>query len=186
MVQLPDASWYGPVLGPYELTLSSGGVLDRDRTQSVPSGAPAGTYLYAAYLGDYPDIVWTEDQFDFEKLGASDGGLAINDWTNWGEGFDQIVGFGESDLPSGFALLGAYPNPFNPVTTIRFELGAISLVKLAVYDVAGRKVASLVNGWRDGGAHEVTWDASDLASGVYVYRIQAGDFTATAKMVLTK
>jgi hypothetical protein len=186
MVQLPDASWYGPVLGSYELTLSSGGVIDRDRTQSVPANAPEGVYAYVGYIGDYPDIVWTEDQFDFEKLGASDGGTGINDWTNWGEGFEQIVGFGESDLPSRFALLGNYPNPFNPVTNISYQLSATSFVKLSIYDVAGRKVAELVNGWREAGVHEVTWDASDLASGIYVYRLEAGEFSAGGKMVLMK
>jgi hypothetical protein len=191
MVQLPDASWYGPVLGPYELTLSSGGVIDRDRTQSVPGNAPAGTYLYAAYLGDYPDIIWTEDQFDFEKLGAAEGGDAVHDWTNWGEEFNRDVGFGELDLPTEFSLLGAYPNPFNPVTTIRFGLPMGSWVRLEVFDVTGRLTESPLQGWRDAGVHEVTFDGSDLASGIYVYRLEMSGSGATptmmsGKMVLMK
>jgi hypothetical protein len=192
MVQLPDASWYGPVLGPQELTLSSGSVIDRDRTQSVPGNAPAGTYLYVAYLGDYPDIVWTEDQFDFEKLGAAEGDEAVNGWANWGEGLDQIVGFGESrkglttGLPSGFGLLGAYPNPFNPTTVLSFHLQDASRVNLTVYDLSGRKVTELVNGWRDAGVHEVTFDGSDLTSGIYVYHLETEEFNASGKMVLMK
>ncbi len=78
------------------------------------------------------------------------------------------------------------PNPFNPVTAISYQLSAFSFVNLSVYDVQGRQVAKLVNGWRDAGYHEVTFDASDLASGIYLYRIEAGEFTVARKMVLMK
>ena len=78
------------------------------------------------------------------------------------------------------------PNPFNPSTTIRFDLPAAGQVSLAVYDVSGRLVATLADGLRQAGAHEVTFDGSGLASGVYLYRISAGQRTATGKMVLLK
>jgi len=85
-----------------------------------------------------------------------------------------------------FAVAQNYPNPFNPTTTINFALPEASHVKLVVYDLQGRMVAELVNGTRDAGVHEVTWDASDLASGLYFYRITAGDFNAVKKMMLVK
>jgi hypothetical protein len=168
------------------LLIPGGGSVDRDRTQDVPAAAPAGLYTYDGYVGVYPNDVWDDDHFDFEKLGASDGGIPISDWTNWGEGFEQIVGFGESDLPSGFALLGNYPNPFNPITVLSFRLHDASRVNLSVYDVSGRKVTDLVNGWRDGGVHEVTFEGSELSSGIYLYQLRAGEFSTCGKMVLMK
>jgi len=87
--------------------------------------------------------------------------------------------------PSSFSLTNC-PNPFNPTTVIRYELPEANLVKLAVYNISGRQVAELVNGWRDAGSHEITFDGSNLASGIYVYRLTADDFNASGKMVLIK
>jgi hypothetical protein len=130
-------------------------------------------------------MIWEEDSFSFEKL-ETGGEASVTGWENWGEGFDQIVGFGESDLPSGFALLGNYPNPFNPVTTVRFSLPEASLVTLEIFDISGRSQGSPLRGWREAGYHEVTFDGSNLASGIYVYRLETGGFTASGKMVLMK
>lgn len=92
----------------------------------------------------------------------------------------------ESPLPKKFLTIGAYPNPFNPVTAIRFELRAARYVSLRVYDTAGRLVTDLVNGWREAGTHEVTFDGSGLASGIYFTRLQAGDYVGMQKLVLLK
>ncbi|MFH1862631.1 MAG: T9SS type A sorting domain-containing protein [bacterium] len=89
-------------------------------------------------------------------------------------------------LPETATLLGNYPNPFNPETTIQFVLPAAAQVKLAVYDAAGRQVSALVDGWRSEGLHEVTFDASTLSAGVYFYHLQAGDVNTSGKMVLLK
>jgi len=88
--------------------------------------------------------------------------------------------------PESHILAGNFPNPFNPTTTIEFNLPQTSLVNVTIYSVTGSKVAQLVNGWRDAGSHQVTFEASDLASGMYLYRIQAGDLTANGKMLLVK
>lgn len=88
--------------------------------------------------------------------------------------------------PFEFSLSPPYPNPFNPLTTVRFAIPQATHVKLTIYDLQGRKVAILVDGLRDAGMHEVTWDASDLASGLYFCRIQAGDYSAVRKMMLVK
>jgi photosystem II stability/assembly factor-like uncharacterized protein len=90
------------------------------------------------------------------------------------------------ELPREFLLRQNYPNPFNPSTTIKFELPRVSHVSLAVYDVLGREVSVLVNERRDTGVHEVKFDGSNLASGVYFCRIQAGEFAASKRMLVLK
>jgi hypothetical protein len=99
-----------------------------------------------------------------------------------------IVGI-ESDntgLPTVYALEQNYPNPFNPTTTIKFTLPKNSDVKLAVYDILGRLVTKLVDGNFEAGYHEVQFNASNLASGVYFYRIEAGNFVKVKKLMLLK
>jgi subtilisin family serine protease len=85
-----------------------------------------------------------------------------------------------------FLLLPNYPNPFNPSTTIRYELPGNSDVRLEVYDMLGRRVALLVNEARQAGTHQAVFDASALSSGVYIYRLQAGGLVQTRKMLLIK
>ncbi|TKJ37255.1 hypothetical protein CEE37_14170 [candidate division LCP-89 bacterium B3_LCP] len=82
--------------------------------------------------------------------------------------------------------ISVYPNPFNPTTVLRFKLQDASLVSLNVYDIPGRLVTELVNGWRDAGVHEVAFDGSNIASGIYLYKLEAGEFTASGQMVLMK
>lgn len=91
-----------------------------------------------------------------------------------------------SGLPTEFALEQNYPNPFNPSTQIRFALPVDSKVRLTVYDMLGREVAVLVDGVRPAGRHAVTLDASRQASGIYLYRLEAGTTTFTRKMTLIK
>jgi hypothetical protein len=93
----------------------------------------------------------------------------------------------ESDeTPEPFALMQNYPNPFNPSTTFRYALPKSSEVRLSVYDILGREVPVLVNERRDAGVHEVKFDASSLSSGVYFYRIQAGTYVETRKLLVLK
>ena len=89
-------------------------------------------------------------------------------------------------VPLSFALRPAHPNPFNPTTVISYQLPVASLVKLEIFDISGRWVGNLVNGWRDEGVHQVAWDAAGMASGIYFYRIKAGDFSAVRKVLLIK
>jgi hypothetical protein len=89
-------------------------------------------------------------------------------------------------LPSGFALSQNYPNPFNPSTTIRFSVGTNSHTSLQMFDLLGREVATLVNENKSPGTYHVQFDGSSLSSGIYVYRLTAGGFVETKKMILLR
>ena len=101
------------------------------------------------------------------------GGVAIEDVTDEG-------------VPSQFVLEQNYPNPFNPSTTIRYAVEEAAEVNLSVFDVSGREIAELVNESKGPGVYEATFRADDLPSGIYLYRLQAGEFSETRSMVLTK
>jgi hypothetical protein len=89
-------------------------------------------------------------------------------------------------VPNQFELAQNYPNPFNPSTSIQFTVGAKQLVTLKVYDILGNEVATLVNEEKASGSYEVNFRASNLSSGVYLYKLQAGSFIETKKMLLMK
>ncbi|MBU1131516.1 T9SS type A sorting domain-containing protein [Patescibacteria group bacterium] len=107
---------------------------------------------------------------------------------NWPYFIHEVPGAGVKNqrVAPHIKLADNYPNPFNLTTVISYQLPTNSQVNVQVYDTAGRLIATLVDGWRQPGTHEVTFDGSNLPSGVYVYRLQAGEFSATGKMVLMK
>ncbi len=92
----------------------------------------------------------------------------------------------ETKLPSDFALAGNYPNPFNPVTTIEFQLPRDSHVDVSIYDITGKRVETLVDERLEGGVYKVAWNANNMPSGVYFARMTAGEFSATHKVMLVK
>ena len=96
-------------------------------------------------------------------------------------GVKQLAG-----LPASYSLSQNYPNPFNPTTNIKYSITKESQVSLKVFDMIGREVETLVNVNQKAGLYEVNFNASKLASGVYIYRLQAGDFTQSMKMMLIK
>ena len=85
-----------------------------------------------------------------------------------------------------FSLSQNYPNPFNPVTTISYKIVGIQDVKLTVYDILGREIATLVNEQQQPGSYQVRWDATNVASGIYFYQLNTGGFIDTRKMILVK
>ena len=89
-------------------------------------------------------------------------------------------------VPANFILYQNYPNPFNPATTISYSLPAERKVIIKVFNLLGREVAELVNEEKGAGSYQVSFNASSLSSGVYFYRIRAGDFVQTKKMILLK
>jgi len=102
----------------------------------------------------------------------------------------QLIGNGTGDIssevPSGFSLSQNFPNPFNPTTSIKYYIAKSSNVKIVVYDIMGREIQTLVNKTLKPGTNELSFDGSSLPGGVYFYKISAGDYSATKKMVLEK
>ncbi|MHC4321629.1 MAG: T9SS type A sorting domain-containing protein, partial [Planctomycetota bacterium] len=92
----------------------------------------------------------------------------------------------QKELPWEFELSQNYPNPFNPSTTIEFDLPKTSKVTLKIFNILGEEVATLVSDRLSAGSYSYEWDASNLASGVYLYRLEAGDFVQTKKMILLR
>ena len=92
----------------------------------------------------------------------------------------------EEVVPTNYTLFQNYPNPFNPTTNIRFALPKASNVKIIVYDAIGKEVATIVNNSLTAGTHTITWNARNLASGIYLCRIEADDFVKVNKMLLLK
>ena len=97
-----------------------------------------------------------------------------------------ITGVIDENQPLVFALAQNYPNPFNPSTRIEYSIPSQSKVVLKVYNLVGQEVATLVNDVLPAGVHSVRFDANKLATGFYVYRLSAGDFTSVKKMLLLK
>lgn len=119
--------------------------------------------ILAAY-SDLDRLVWYQNNFDYTPIPGEKG----------------------PETPEQFGLTQNYPNPFNPTTKIGFKLPQVSEVTLTVYNVLGQKVSTLVDRRIKSGRHTVTFDGSSLSSGVYTYRLKAGNFTETRKMLLIK
>jgi len=114
-------------------------------------------------------------------LASTDGGYT---WTN-----NIILSNQETENSSvinQFSLSQNYPNPFNPTTSLQYTVGSLQFVTIKVYDLLGREIATLINEEKPAGEYEVEFDGSGLTSGIYFYRIQAGSYSETRKMVLLK
>ncbi len=179
-VLLPSGSAFGPLFVRSGVGLLPDESLNRHLIQSVGSGAPPGEYRYSIYAGIYPDSVISVGSFTFFKEGSAGetcppgaGDFPVAGWE------ETLVSMGGNSVAP--LTLTPHPNPFNATTMISFSLPEAGLVNLRVYDVMGRE-----DGHRNAGTHEVTWDASDLTSGVYLYQLQAGDFTVSGKIGLMK
>jgi type IX secretion system substrate protein len=141
----------------------------------------------AGYQGDYIGItsgngkVWPCWMDDFTGIQQA-----------WTVGISVITGITEhNETPKNFSLKQNYPNPFNPVTKIEFEIPSnvkreTSNVKMIIYDIVGKEIATLVNSELKPGTYEVEWNASNAPSGVYFYKLTAGDYANTQKMILIK
>jgi hypothetical protein len=132
------------------------------------------------------------DTFQFDHTGLCE---SVDDaFQAWLAGVSTVVSSGCTNttsgstgtIPGAFALEQAYPNPFSPVTTIRFGLSLRGHARLAVFDAAGREVARLVDEVLDATWHEVSWDAASLPAGVYFCRLTSGAITRTRPMVLLR
>lgn len=185
MITLPNGSEYGPLINVF-MGFPPNFNGDRDRNQAIPSNAPSGNYTYDAYVGIYPVFVWDEDHFAFGKSATDNGASIVSDWENWGESFEDITGISEFFSPESFLLHEAYPNPFNPTTSIEYDLVESVNVQMAVYDIFGRLVATLVDGMMPAGAYQAVFNGTNLSSGVYLINMTAGHYNASTKIILMK
>lgn len=183
---LPNMTPY-PVLGPIGATLPGNQTRDKQFSQNVPGSAPAGNYHYVSYVGTMPDTVLAWSSFDFTKSAVLDmNGWESHEMSDWytasaAEPTSSIAQTGENRLG-----LSNSPEPFNPSTVISYTLPAAGLTHLEVYNVAGARVATLVDGYRESGQHQMTFEAGNLPSGLYVYRLSFGGETVANKMMLVK
>ena len=107
--------------------------------------------------------------------------------TSWvGNNAMSVITMTDRVLPTEIALGNAYPNPFNPSTTISYDISSEMAVSINVYDVRGRMVTELVNGFKDQGRYEVMWNADNYSTGVYFIQLTAGHTTKTQKIMLVK
>ena len=130
----------------------------------------------------------------------------IVDWGVWAwDGYDatpsesrtftvdasDLLSVNNIALPTSYALHNNYPNPFNPVTNILYDIPELTDVKLEIFNVMGQRVRTLAQGTHEAGRYQIVWNATNdigesLSSGMYIYRIQAGDFVSVKKLVLMK
>ncbi len=190
-VDAPDGNTYGPLTNvifnvtPF-MTYSVMGL-----TQDIPGSAPGGTYYFHGVVG-YNQGPQLSDDFSFLKLGlATDGEFEFDpsEWTSGGQFGVSADASGEvtNVVPSEFRLLNAYPNPFNPATTVRVSLPETADLSVTVYNVTGQRVADLAQGSYAAGTHRFTFDATNLASGLYFVRATVpGQLDQVQKVMLVR
>jgi Secretion system C-terminal sorting domain len=139
------------------------------------------------YLQKYWDICGNQIIQLMKNASKSTADLIYSAWVDAGSPNPNATSINDNKIsPSSFNLYQNYPNPFNPATSIKFSIAEKGNVKLNVYDVNGRKVAELLNGEKEPGNYEISFDASKLSSGVYFYELRSAGFFQSKKMILIK
>ena len=149
---------------------------------------PYGALAQDAVENGVTDLTWTWDVWShdgFEYTPSSSGPREIH------VDVSEMLGIDGLSLPTEFALHNNYPNPFNPVTNIVYDIPEVTDVTLEIYNVMGQRVRTLAQGSHEPGRYQIVWNATNdfgqgLSSGMYIYRIQAGDFVSVKKLVLMK
>jgi len=144
--------------------------------------------------GSQYEILWSSEDVEYVKLEHS-----INNGASWNSSFPSIydasdesfrinyvVSVGENVIATVYKLHQNFPNPFNPTTTIKYQIPELSIVTIKIYDVLGNELASLINEEKPAGNFEVEFNATALSSGIYYYKLVAGDFIDVKKMILLK
>ena len=158
----------------------------RTMNQAVPASAPWGEYTYRARMGIYPDIIYAEDSFTFEK-GLFDGNsIPAGIVTNWNLEVWQKENAGAEITPEDYSTVSAFPNPFNPVTEISYTISNASDVSITVFDVAGRQIEQIFNAYQPAGFYNLKFDGSNLASGIYFINLLTNANSQTIKVMLMK
>ena len=174
----------------YKLTVTldyPGNVYTQDYLNIADSSTSISTYEYAVFMTDLNLTLWTlnyiVESSDEEFTVISQAGEFVLNNT--------LLSIDSEIIPEVFALHQNYPNPFNPVTSLRYDLPEDGLVNITIYDMMGRIVRSLLNSKQAAGYHSIKWNATNnknepVSAGLYLYTIQAGEFSQTKKMVLLK
>ena len=141
--------------------------------------------------GEYIDLRMLSYEFVILEVNGVACEFALDDIYWEGGGNISVVNDGENLVSKNYMLHSNYPNPFNPITTIHYDIPLDSQVKLDIYDVSGRKVRTLVDGPQTAGSKSVQWDARDvhgraISAGLYLYTLNTGKYTKTNKMVFLK
>jgi hypothetical protein len=163
----------------------------------VGGGSPADLVLFGTGIGDpgYAPLALEKNKYFYWGLSAPAGSLTsagkrlIGNVLSYLLTITSVPGEGAFDFSQtaeNFSLSQNYPNPFNPSTTIGYSLPGRATVTLTVFNILGQQIAQLVNGEMGPGYHEVRFDASGLASGVYVYRVQAGGLALARTLTVMK
>jgi hypothetical protein len=184
-----------PTLNPYQMYQ---GEYDAFVTMLSSSG---NTLAYSTFLGGNDNeygrgiaidgdgnayVIGRTESTDFPTLNPYQ--TYQSEWDVFVTKFGPVTGINEniSILPQTYQLLQNYPNPFNGSTCIYYNLPKGCHVNISIYDILGRRVADIVNGFRQPGHHQANWNASGYVSGIYFYKIEAGDYSETKKMILLK
>jgi len=187
-LELPDGQIISPMLLREDLYLAPGASITRQLELEISALSMSGEYEVLGYVGDYPDSVDAQDAFTFTKSAAN----GLN--TNQSSSQCSISGWGGTEYfeipviqPDIYELsLSASPNPFNPQTTISFDLPAGGEISLKIFDSLGREVQTLVTGHLPLGKHSVVWEAGDKASGLYFVQLSQNGRIAVDKILLVK
>jgi Tol biopolymer transport system component len=179
-----EVSAYIPSIGNaaearYQIVRSGGSV-----TKSINQSQNGNSWVS---LGSYSFTKGSGGSVRLGDQSSNAGQILAFDAVRWSRTQNLATGVQlTAEVPGGFALGQNYPNPFNPSTNFEFRIANVELVDVRIFDVLGREVATLVNEVRTAGVYTVRWDASSFPSGVYYYRLQAGAFVDSKKMVLMK
>ncbi len=153
----------------------------------LPAHAPAGNYVFTGRLGT--NNTYVEDTVDFTKLAAATDNTYVSDPSAWAQ--NSTLAFEDLntpvEVPVDYAMSAAYPNPFNPTTTISITMPEAADLSVVVYNVQGQKVATLAHGQINAGQHTFTFDANGLASGLYfVHAVVPGQLDQIRKVTLLR
>jgi hypothetical protein len=190
-IHLWSSNLYHADLANYYL-LHSNSILGTPQILCAYWNPPSKTFngTTGEFLAIFPyDTLWTSIVADINNDGddeivkiATINNIRIYSVVNGADGINDDTG----QIPSQFKLYPAYPNPFNPSTTISYDLLKESPVNIGIYDILGQRITTLINQKQPAGHHQIIWNAKDFSSGIYFYKIQAGDNSETEKMLLLK
>ena len=193
---------------PKHMNVRCGGTFVRVTDRNLFDPLEVGIYIIYTLRNLYPnDFRWRTDNYIDQLSGTTDLRLMINQGqtpediiNKWDTDLQEYIKiankyllYGETinindpeELPTTYSLSQNYPNPFNPSTTIQYSIPKDEFVKLTVYDITGRIVKELVNGYKSAGKYSVEFNASSYSSGTYYYKLEAGEYKNIQKMMLIK